>query len=104
MDKGLVMDDEEYRVSPRVVLRAGDFFTASAGPYFLLASGEECSLAAKGPFKFKRVLHVGEAVLIHAIDRGGAFAALHVSGDRETVDSRIVPRPYKIRSKKRAKK
>ena len=100
------MDEvEEYRVSPRVVLRAGDVFTATDGPYFVLASGEHCSLAAKGPFKFKRVSRQKSGlVILEAIDRGGAFASIHVAGDRETVDSRIVPRPYRIKSKKRAKK
>ena len=37
--------EHEYRVSTRVVLRAGDRFRVSGGPYYRLSNGEKIAMA-----------------------------------------------------------
>ena len=99
--------EHEYRVSTRVVLRAGDRFRVSGGPYYRLDSGEKIPMAARGVMTFRRALRTGRGgrrVLIEA-RAGEGTVILHVEGSRS---NRMVPglvcKPYKIRGKLRAKK
>lgn len=95
---------EEHRVSERVVLRVGDFFRTKGGPYWKGAGNVHHSLTPKGPFKFLRLCKLGAVEWIEAIDKTGAFCALHIAGKRRRIDSRLVPRPYTIIGKKRKTK
>lgn len=93
--------EEEYRVSARVVLRRGDKFRVSAGPYWRMPDGGKVPMAARGVCTFLRAIRRGRMVLLEASDRDG-LVILHVEGRRR---NRLMPalvcRPYRIRSKVR---
>jgi hypothetical protein len=92
---------DEYRVSPRVVLRPGDRFRVAGGPYYRLPGGEKVPMAVRGAVKFRRAIRVGRRVLIEA-QAGDGTVILHVEGRRS---NRLMPglvcRPYRIRSRLR---
>lgn len=94
---------DEYRVSPRVILRPGVRFRAHKGPLFRLADGTAVSLKASGPYTFRHWVRRGECEWIEASDRGGSHCILHISGERKSVDEAVVTRPYEIRSTIRKK-
>ena len=94
----------EYRVSERVVLKPGDTFKASGGPYWKASNGVEASLKAPGPYKFVAYVKRGVIGWIEAYDKNGCIAILHVEGRRKKVDCAIVARPYRVIGKKRPKK
>lgn len=98
--------ENEYRVSERVVLRPGDQFRVSGGPYYRLASGERVAMAARGVMTFRRALRTGRGgrrVLIEAT-AGEGTVILHVAGSRRSPVEGLVARPYKITRKLREKK
>ena len=90
----------EYRLSPRVLLQAGDKIRVSAGPYYegRDAAGNVCKtkMAEKGVMIFRRYCELGTSRWVEAHGRAG-FAALHI-GPEET--SGLIPglvrRPYRI--------
>lgn len=91
----------EYRVSERVVLRAGDKFRVSTGPYWRGQDGSRIPLAERGVMTFVRVVHRGAVVLIEARSDGG-YCVLHVAGRRlNRVDPALVCRPYRIKGRVR---
>ncbi|NBW12089.1 MAG: hypothetical protein EBR82_29070 [Caulobacteraceae bacterium] len=95
---------DEYRVSQRVVLRRGDRFRVSGGPYWKTDDGRRLPLAARGVCTFVRATKCGSRVYIEARNKDGAVL-LHVEGRRKNKAApEIVCRPYKIRGKIRSKK
>ena len=91
---------EEYRVSKRVVLRAGDKFRASRGPYYEGESGR-VSMAERGVFTFLGYVELGDKCWIEAYSQNG-FCALNVGNQyRSKGLSSLVNRPYRIRRVKR---
>lgn len=92
------MQTTEYRISERSVLRPGTVFRARNGPLFRLADGSTVPVAAKGPFVFQAADVDGERVYLHAFDRHGQHAVLHIAGEREPPSPEIIPRPYSIRN------
>ena len=92
---------ETYRVSERVLLSAGDRFTASGGPYWRLPDGAKVPIKAYGPYTFRRHAKRGAVEWIESFDKAGSYAVLHVAGRRRRVDESLVPRPYRIKHKKR---
>lgn len=92
---------DTYQVSPRVVLRPGDSFRASGGPYWRSRDGQKISLRSSGPYKFHALCRRGKLVWIECVDKGGSFAVLHVEGSRKKIDGAIVCRPYRVTGKKR---
>lgn len=93
--------EDEYRVSERVVLRHGDVFLASGGPYWKSSDGQKISLRSKGPYRFSGFFRRGRIGWIEAFDKDGAFAVLHVEGKRKRIDGSLVARPYTVTRKKR---
>jgi hypothetical protein len=89
---------DEYRVSPRVILRPGVRFRAQGGPFVRLADGTTVSLKPLGPYTFRRWLRQGDCEWIEAGDRQGSHCILHIAGQRKSVDEAVVTRPYHIRS------
>lgn len=103
------IEHDEYRVSERVVLRKGDLFRASGGPYYIVhdETGKrvKASMAAKGPFRFISYNERGRRKWITAYStKEGSFVALAVSRWKTIDIPNFVNRPYKIIGKKRAKK
>ncbi len=93
---------DEYRVSARVVLRPGDRFRVSAGPYWKARSGRRYSMAERGVMVFMRAIQRGAVVLIEARS-GAGCCVLHVAGRRRNrVDPALVCRPYRIKARVRA--
>ena len=89
----------EYQVSPRVILRAGDQFRVSCGPYWNMPDGSKLSMAARGICRFVRASRQGQKVYIEAIAKEGAVL-LHVAGKRKNkLMPKLVCRPYKIKGK-----
>lgn len=102
MKKAEVID--EFRVSPRVVLRPGDRFRVGAGPYWRLPDGTKVPMAARGVCTFIRAKRYGSKVYIEARNGEGSVL-LHVAGRRKNnYLPDMVCRPYKIRGKVRATK
>jgi hypothetical protein len=91
----------EYRVSPRVVLRTGDKFRVTGGPYVRDAEGEKIAMAYRGVCTFVRAEKTGARVHIYATNKTGTVL-LHVAGRRrnEYVPD-LVCRPYKIKGRVR---
>lgn len=95
---------DEYRVSQRVVLRPGDKFRISGGPYWRMADGKKIPLGARGVCTFVRATRSGSRVYIEARNKDGSVL-LHVEGRRKNHTApEIVCRPYRIRGKLRSKK
>jgi hypothetical protein len=91
----------EYRVSDRVVLRPGDRFRVTAGPYWRGRDGSRIPMAERGVMTFVRGIRRGAVVLIEARGEGG-WCVLHVAGRRRNrVDSSLVCRPYRIKGRLR---
>jgi hypothetical protein len=91
----------EYRVSERVVLRPGDRFRVTAGPYWRGQDGSRIPMAERGVLTCVRVVHRGAVVLIEARSDAGC-CVLHVAGRRRNrVDPALVCRPYRIKGKVR---
>jgi hypothetical protein len=88
--------ETEYRLSPRVVLRPGDRFKASAGPYYRLDDGRRVPMAARGTFVLVEIVRQRTRVFLLAYGRDG-WALLHVEGRRRSRVPGLVCRPYKIR-------
>lgn len=92
----------EYRLSPRRVLRPGDRFKATKGPYWQCGDGARVGMAERGTFTFSCLLRRGRCAFILGVSRGG-FVVLHVEGRRR---SKLIPhmvcRPYAIKAKRRA--
>jgi len=94
----------EWQVSERVVLRRGDKFRVSGGPYYRMPDGTKASMAVRGLLTFSAALVRGNLVLIEAFDANG-FVCIHVAGRRKNaVGASFVPRPYKVRGKVCVKK
>lgn len=92
---------EEYRVSPRVVLRPGDRFRISGGPYYRLSNGTKVPIAVRGICTFIRATRSGPRVYIEARNKEGTVL-LHVAGRRRNeVMPDLVCRPYTIKSRLR---
>jgi len=91
----------EYRVSQRVVLRPGDRFRVTAGPYWRGQDGSRIPMAERGVLTCVRVVRRGAVVLIEAVGENGC-CVLHVAGRRRNrVDPALVCRPYRIKGKVR---
>ena len=88
--------ETEYRLSPRVALRPGDRFKASAGPYYRLDDGRRVPMAARGTFVLVEIVRQRTRVFLLAYGRDG-WALLHVEGRRRSRIAGLVCRPYKIR-------
>lgn len=93
---------DEYRVGPRTVLKPGDLFRASGGPYWEAdreGTTAKESLAEKGPFRFVRYCEQGARKFIECIGQNG-FCVLNV-GRRYRLAHlpRYVNRPYRVRGK-----
>lgn len=94
-----VMD--EYRVSQRVVLRPGDRFRVTGGPYWRCGDGKRLAMAERGVLTFNRAIRYGSVVLIEARSQDG-YCVLHVEGRRRSrVDPALVCRPYRIKARVR---
>ena len=91
----------EYRVSQRVVLRPGDRFRVTAGPYWRGQDGSRIPMAERGVVTCVRIVRRGAVVLIEALGENGC-CVLHVAGRRRNrVDPALVCRPYRIKGKVR---
>jgi hypothetical protein len=90
------MTTYEHRVSERTLLVPGKVFKAREGPLFRMDNGELEPLVSRGPYIFVSRQVQNDCVLIHAIDRDGCHALLHVAGERKSSCDQIIPRPYVI--------
>lgn len=91
-----------YQVSSRVMLRPGDRFRVSGGPYWRTAAGERIPLSVRGACRLVSVYRERRRVWLLVQARDG-MAILHVEGRRRNrMMPELVCRPYKIRGKIRA--
>lgn len=87
----------EYRISHRVVLRPGDRFRVSRGPYWRTAGGERVPMAVRGLCTFVGLLRQRSRVFVLA-RCGEGFAVLHVEGRRRNrMMPQMVCRPCVLR-------
>lgn len=90
-----------YQVSERVVLRKGDIFNATGGPYYNLPSGK-LSLADTGPFVFLQYCERGADKWIEAVsyDDRETFSNLYVGRKRRSPENPYITRaPYRVTGK-----
>jgi hypothetical protein len=93
----------EYRLGPRTVIRPGDRFRVSSGPYYRLADGTKIPLAARGTYTLLAV-DAGRRGRVQLLAYGaGGFAVLHVAGRRRSRVPGLVCRPYKVRPAKKSR-
>lgn len=89
--------EDEYQLSPRVTLRAGDCIRVTKGPYWRGSTGERLPMAARGVYRFLHVVRRGRQVYLIARNLSGV-AVIHVEGRRR---NRLMPemvcRPYAVR-------
>ena len=71
----------EYQVSPRVVLKPGDRFRVSGGPYWKTGSGEKLPMATRGVCRFVSAIRRGKLEFLIATS-GEGTVVLHVAGRR----------------------
>ena len=91
----------EFRLSPRVILHAGDRIRVSAGPYYVSrdAAGNvvKTKMAEKGVMVFSSYCELGASRWIEAHGKAG-FAALHIGPEENSSEiPGLVRRPYKVR-------
>jgi hypothetical protein len=90
---------DEYRVSLRVLLRVGDRFRVSGGPYIRGGGGEKIAMAYRGVCTFIRAEKIGARVHIYATNKEGTVL-LHVAGRRRNKYlPDLVCRPYKVKGR-----
>jgi hypothetical protein len=100
--------EQEFQVSQRVVLRNGDVFRATGGPYYVTvdsATGKrrKVSMAARGPFVFMRLASRRRRKWIEAFSKAdGCFCVLAVTNRKSVAPGIIVPRPYRVTRKVRS--
>jgi len=93
---------DEYRVSPRVVLRPGDRFKVSRGPYWRTAAGERVPVAVRGVCTLVAVLRQRSRTFLLARS-GEGTVVLHVEGRRKNrMMPELVCRPYTVRRSKKS--
>lgn len=93
--------EHEHRLSPRAVLRPGDTFRASQGPYWRSPDGERLVMADRGLFRFVCLLRRGRCEFVVGHGKAG-FAVLHVAGKRRNkLMPAMVCRPYKLAAKRK---
>ena len=89
----------EYQVSPRVVLKPGDRFRVSGGPYWKTGSGEKLPMATRGVCRFVSAIRRGKLEFLIATS-GEGTVVLHVAGRRRNaMMPEMVCRPYVIKSR-----
>jgi len=91
----------ELRLSPRVILQAGDKIRVSAGPYYegrdATGNAVKIKMAEKGVMVFSSYCELGASRWIEAHGKAG-FAALHVAPEENSSEiPGLVRRPYKVR-------
>lgn len=92
---------DEYRVSQRVVVKAGDTFRAKGGPYYVTLDSagrkSRTSMAARGPFRFVRHCIAGRQEWIEATSkRDGGTVILALTRRRSVLPGSLIARPYRI--------
>lgn len=93
--------ETEYRVSPRVVLRPGDHFKVSRGPYWRSAGGNRVPMAVRGTCVLVSVMRQRSNVFLLARN-GDGTVVLHVEGRRRNrMMPELVCRPYVVRRTKK---
>ncbi len=95
------MKTTTYQISERSTLHPGTAFRARGGPVFQLEDGTEVPVCAKGPFLFQCAEHKNGIVYLHAIDKSGNHAVLHVEGERNPPFPGLIPRPYQVKNRMR---
>ena len=90
----------EFRLSPRVILHAGDRIRVSAGPYYVSrdAAGNvvKTKMAEKGVMVFSSYCELGTSQWIEARGKAG-FAALHIGPEENSSEiPGLVRRPYRV--------
>lgn len=94
---------DEYRAGPRTVLRPGDRFRVTGGPYFRCSSGTKVPMWVRGVFQLLEVHARRGRIDLVAITEGGVTAVLHVAGRRRNrLCEQMVCRPYRVTSRVRA--
>ena len=89
----------EYQVSPRVVLKPGDRFRVSGGPYWKTGSGEKLPMATRGVCRFVSAIRRGKLEFLIATS-GEGTVVLHVAGRRRNaMMPEMVCRPYVVKSR-----
>ncbi len=96
-----VVRHPEYRLSPRVLLQAGDKIRVSAGPYYesrdLAGNAVRMKMAERGVMTFLGYGESGTSRWIEARGKAG-FAALHIGPEEISGEiPGLIRRPYKIR-------
>jgi len=93
---------DELQIGPRTTIRRGDWFRATAGPYW---SGRDSQgrrvrqpMTEPGPYKFLRLVGHRRKRWIEAINARGQCCILMLTSYRSQIDG-IVGRPYRITGK-----
>jgi hypothetical protein len=89
---------DEYAYGPRSVLRAGDRFRVSGGPYYQNDDGTKTLMAERGTFVFRRYCVRGASKWLEAVQVGGGAVVLWVGKASRNPDlPSFRRRPYKVR-------
>lgn len=99
----------EHRVSDRIVIRPGDLFRATGGPYYLTRDDDgnrvRIPMAARGPFRFMRLATYRRKRWIEAYStRDGGAVVLALTARRSVMPGVVVARPYRVTGRVGVKK
>ncbi len=98
MSNRKLQEFDEYVYGPRSVLRPGDRFRVSGGPYYENEDGSRSLMGERGTFKFVRYCTRGASKWIEASRVGGGTVVLWVgkAGPNKDLPS-FKRKPYKVR-------
>ena len=98
---------DEYRLSPRVILRPGDIVRLSAGPYYLLPDGTKRRAGDRGLAVISEISKRDESVFL----AGAMISPVHhcrmthvharITGQEKEKPCFLVDRPYKVSKPRR---
>lgn len=96
--------NEEYHYGPKgfFILRAGDIFHVSGGPYYITKTGKRVTMAERGDFIMTAHLKDGDKEWIEATSVGGGSRAMIYVGVRceSNLDARLINEPHRVRKYK----
>lgn len=93
-------NEESIVLGPRTVLRRGDLFRASGGPYFVTRSGDTVYMGDRGVYRFVGVVVQGVRRWLQGETADGATRLVYIGPRRRSTRTGVIYVPHKISRKR----